>query len=374
MAKNKVLQVQGGMNKGGVESIIMSWYRNIDTDKIQFDFTTCFEHKCPYDDEILERGGNIYYIPPRSKVGNIKHIYYLYKCIKEHGPYDAVHSHMNFHGGVVAIAAKLAGCKNIVMHAHNTKDDGNGLKRKIEVFILKNTMKFLSDKFLACGEEAGFFIYGKHDFEVISNSVDRRIFKAKDKKNDKNLINLINRYNLGEKIILGNVGRFSSQKNHRYMLDIMRELKARNFNFKFVFIGDGELKCWFEKEIIRFGLEENVLMLGLVDNVNEWLNIIDVLIMPSLYEGLPVVVIEAQSCGTQCILSKNITRESDLGIGLIKYLDIEKISLIQWINEIEKINIDNKILDNDMIELNLIKKGFNLKANIEKMKKIYLIK
>lgn len=368
----KVLQVQGGMNKGGVESVIMSWYRNIDTNELQFDFTTCFEEKCPYDDEILERGGNIIYIPPRSKVGNIRHIYSLYNCIKKNGPYEAIHSHMNFHGGVVALAAKIAGNKNIIMHAHNTKDDGNGILRKIEIFILRNILLRLSNQLLACGEEAGKFIYGDNEFKIISNSVDRNIFYPIDKNTDRKLLDIARNYNLKDELIIGVIGRFSTQKNHEFIISIILELIKKNIKFKFVFIGDGELRECFVKEVKRLDLLDKIIMLGLVDNVQEWMNIIDIIVMPSLYEGLPVVVVEAQSSGVKCILSDKITKEVDIGIGLVKFIPIGDEYAGEWANEIIEFSKHKKNLNNELIENALIKKGFSLEKNIELMRNIYL--
>src|SRR5699024_370089 len=118
-------------------SVIMGWYRNINRDELQFDFTTMTKDECPYDNEIKRMGGNLIYVPSRAEVGNLRHLVCLYNEIKKNGPYIAVHSHMNFHGGVVALVAKLAGVNNIIVHAHNTKDDGEGIKRKVEIKILK---------------------------------------------------------------------------------------------------------------------------------------------------------------------------------------------------------------------------------------------
>lgn len=364
--KYKVLQVQGGMNKGGVESVIMGWYRSINREEIQFDFTTMTKNECPYDAEIKSKGGNIIYIPSRSDVGNIKHIMYLYKAIKENGPYIAVHSHMNFHGGIVALAAKLAGVKNIVIHSHNTKDDGVGFKRSIEIAILKVLLLILGDKHIACGLEAGKFLFGKYKkFEVINNSVDLNIFKYKE---DDNINNLKEKYKLNNKIILGHIGRFSKQKNHEFIIKIVEELNKTNLDFKFLLIGDGELKDEIFEQIKEKKLENRILYLGLQEDISSWLNIMDILIFPSLYEGLPVVLVEAQATGLPCIISENITNEVDLGVGLITKLSLSNVE--PWINNIIYKN-NLKIKDNTILKEKINNKGYSLYNNTIRMIDIY---
>lgn len=362
----KILQVQGGMNKGGVEAVIMGWYRNIDRSNLQFDFTTMTKDECPHDKEIREKGGNIIYVPSRGDVGNIKHCYYLYKCIKENGPYTAVHSHMNFHGGVVALISKIAGVKNIVIHAHNTKDDGKGFKRKIEIFVLQKLLLSLSNNLTACGVEAGKFIFGeKSNFEVINNSVDTDKFKPRQ---DLEIEKLKEKYKLQDTLILGHIGRFSEQKNHKFIISIIDKLRKKGLKFKIILIGDGELKEEFFKEIDELGLNEYVLYLGLQDDIDKWLNVMDLFIFPSLYEGLPVVLVEAQATGLPCMISNNISNEVDLGLSLIDSLDI--VSADEWA---DKIIANKKTRINDIKKINekMKENGFSLKENTNKMIDIY---
>ena len=219
----KVLQVHGGMERGGTESVIMNWYRNIDRNEVQFDFTTMQEQRCAYDDEIESMGGKIIYVPPRAKVGNLNHFKAIYKCIKENGPYDAVHSHMNYHGGLVALAAKLAGVKTIVCHAHNTEDvTDQSIKRKAELTILRNLMHTCSTNLLACGKEAGKFVFGEDaKFKVINNAVDIENFKPADEEMNIKIKELKDKYGLNDTLILGHIGRFNIQKNHKFIVEIL---------------------------------------------------------------------------------------------------------------------------------------------------------
>lgn len=367
----KVLQVHGGMERGGTESVIMNWYRNIDRNQVQFDFTTMQEQRCAYDDEIESMGGKIIYVPPRAKVGNLNHFKAIYKCIKENGPYDAVHSHMNYHGGLVALAAKLAGVKTIVCHAHNTEDvTDQSIKRKAELTILRNLMHTCSTNLLACGKEAGKFVFGENaKFKVINNAVDIEKFKPADEEMNIKIKELKDKYELNDTLILGHIGRFNIQKNHKFIVEILKELKARTDNFKFLFIGDGELREEILNSIKKEGLESNVIYLGLQSDINIWLNIMDILVFPSLFEGLPVVLVEAQSTGLPCIIANTISKDVDLGLGLVKFLSIDIESNI-WANEIIN-NTMKKENDKNKIKEQLKKEGYYLEDNIEIIKSIY---
>lgn len=367
----RVLQVHGGMERGGTESVIMNWYRDINKSEIQFDFTTMQDHRCAYDNEIESMGGKIIYVAPRSKVGNLNHFKALYKCIKENGPYDAVHSHMNYHGGLVALAAKLAGVKTIVCHAHNTEDvTEQTLKRKMETVVLRNLMHTCSSNLLACGKEAGKFVFGENaKFKIINNAVDIEKFKPADEEMNKEIKLLKDKYHLNNKLILGHIGRFNIQKNHKFIVDILRNLKKKDSNFKFLFIGDGELKEEILNSIKDDELEDNIVYLGLQSNINIWLNIMDILVFPSLFEGLPVVLVEAQSTGLPCIISDKISPDVDLGLNLVKFISIDNGTDI-WVNEI--INNDMKRENNkEKIKEQLKVEGYYLEDNIEMIKGIY---
>ena len=367
----KVLQVHGGMERGGTESVIMNWYRNIDKTEIQFDFTTMQEQRCAYDDEIESMGGKIIYVPSRAKVGNLNHFKAIYKCIKENGPYDAVHSHMNYHGGLVALAAKLAGVKTIVCHAHNTEDvTEQTLKRKVETTVLRNLMHTCSTNLLACGKESGKFVFGENSkFKVINNAVDIEKFKPANDKMNKEIKLLKDKYDLNGKLILGHIGRFNIQKNHKFIVEILKELKIRNSDFKFLFIGDGELKGEILNSIKENRLENNIIYLGLQSNINVWLNIMDILVFPSLFEGLPVVLVEAQSTGLPCVISDKISRDVDLGLNLVKFLSINNGTNI-WVEEIINNNM-KKENDKNKIKEQLKIEGYYLEDNIEIIKGIY---
>ncbi|MGG1676531.1 glycosyltransferase family 1 protein [Neobacillus sp. NRS-1170] len=369
--KGRILQVQGGMNRGGTEAVIMGWYHTIDRDDIQFDFTTFNKEESAYDQEIRKMGGRIIYVPPRQEVGNLKNCYYLYKCIKENGPYLAVHTHNNFYGGIAAFIAKLAGVKKVIAHAHNTQDDGSGLKRKIEIFIQQKLLSLFADNLLACGKEAGEFVFGEQvNFELINNAVDMNKFRPADEERKQIIEQKKKELGLDGKLIIGHIGRFSKQKNHKFIISLIDKMKTRRKDFKFLLIGDGELKEEVLEQIRDRNMEEYVLYLGLQENISLWLNLMDVLILPSLYEGLPVVLVEAQSSGTPCVISNKITKDVDLGLDLVEFLDISH-NEDEWCDVIAE-RAKSKIYDQTIIKNQLEKNGYSLPYNTKKVVDLYV--
>ncbi len=370
MKKIRVLHIHGGMNMGGTESVIMNLYRSIDRDKFDFDFTTTFEKDCAYDDEIRRNGGRIIYIKPTRKVGYFNHCKEIYRAIKENGPYDVVHSHMNFHGGIVAVISKIAGVKKVVCHAHNTQDDGDGIKRKIQIKILKFLIHCFADELIACGIEAGEFVFGrKTKFTLLNNSVDLNKFKPYINEEKIIIDKLKKEYKLEGKLILGHIGRFSKQKNHKFIVGIIEELVKKDIDFKFVLIGEGELKDQFLYDIKQKKLEDYILFLGLRNDTELWMNIMDELVFPSLYEGLPVTLVEAQATGLPCIISNKVTTNVDLGMDLITFLELKE-NFEEWA-EVIKSKHNFKLYDKEIIENSMSKYGYSLMDNTAKMMEIY---
>lgn len=370
MSKYKILQVQGGMKKAGTEAVIMGWYRNIDRKTVQFDFTSYSKEKCEYDDEIKSYGGNIIYIQPRNEIGNIKHFYYLVKLIKENGPYHAVHSHMNFHGGIVCLAAKLAGVKNIVCHAHNTMDENQTIKRKIETWILRKIIINNASALLGCSQVANEFVFkGANNKKVITNAVEipkEILLNKSDLGNIRKELGVEN-----DCIVLGHVGRFSEQKNHKFFIKLLNRMKERNIKAKMILVGEGELLDAIKDSVNQNNLTDYFKFTGVRNDVIELMKFFDIFLMPSLYEGLPVAMVEAQSVGLPCVVSSNISDEADLGLDIVKYIDLnEDIDL--WINAILEMR-DKRISSREKIEESLKEKGYNLNANVEKLMEVYNI-
>lgn len=351
----KVLQVHGGMNIGGTETVIMNWYSNIDREKIQFDFTTTFKKECPYDSVINNLGGEIKYIIPVSEGGYLKHCISLYKVMKA-GKYDVIHSHMNFHGGIVAFIGKLCGVKKRVCHAHSAPDNLSvGVKNKI---LSKLINLFATDK-LACNEGAGNYVFGVgSNFKVLKNAI--KINQINEKNS-----NLLKEYNLGDSKVIATIGRIDENKNQSFLIEIAKKIK--NENIKILIIGDGDLRNKIQADIKAASLENNVILVGNQSNIDQWFSIIDLVMMPSFYEGVPMTIIEAQSKGIPSILSNRIKKDVDLGLGLIKFESLE--SLDKWIEYSKNIPLRNN--DFDHITNILTEKGYNIKTVVKDLVTIY---
>ena len=223
---------------------------------------------------------------------------------------------------------------------------------------------------LVCGKEAGRFVFGdKANFIVINNAVDMEKFKPNNEELNGDIADIKKKFNLNNCLVLGHIGRFNEQKNHEFIVQIIDKLKDRDINFKFLFIGDGELKEKIFTEIKNKNLQEYVVDLGLRDNINQWLNVMDLLIFPSLYEGLPVVLVEAQSVGLPCIIADTISPDVDMGLGLIEFLDINNTADL-WADKIVSNNL-KKVSDTNIIREKLKEKGYNLNENIKTVMSIY---
>ena len=330
----RILYINGGpLNRGGIESYMMNYYRNFNRDKIQIDFVSIGMHKAAYDDEIEALGGKVYYIPKKSKnyIGYIKAIRSIFKT----GKYKIVHTHMDAMGMTVLKEAKRCNIPVRIAHSHNTKHlTNNFIKLKINEYARKNINKYATHKF-ACSESAGRWLFGDYEFdcgkvEIIKNAIniDKFKFNYKKRLEIRNNLNISNR-----DIVIGHIGRFDEQKNHMFLLDVINKISEKDQNIKLILIGDGHLKKSIQEKIINLKMEEKVIMMGLVDNPSEYYSAFDIFVLPSLFEGLPVVGIEAQANGLVCLFSDKITKELQINNN-ISFLDISDSDL--WCKEILK--------------------------------------
>ena len=330
MKKIKIAQFVGSMDCGGTETMLMNIFRNFNHNEFEFIFVENVCKNTWYRDEILSLNGQIKKISPFRLMNINKYIRELIEFFKNE-KIDVVHSHVFLHSGIVLYAAKKAGVKIRIAHSHSAMktSDNNRLKFLfMQRLILKNATKLV-----ACSTEAGLCLFGKQ-FKikgiVLPNPIELNKIKH-IKKNDVDLLK--NKYHINNvDLIIGHVGRLVEVKNHNFLIDIAKILKNKNVNFKMFFLGDGDLREHIQNRIKNEKLEDYIILTGNVSNVYNYMNFFDLLLLPSFYEGLPVTLIEAQASNLQCIVSNNVSRESDLGLGLINFLDINKIE--DWINEI----------------------------------------
>jgi len=317
----KILHVLGGIFRyGGTETFIMNYYRHIDRSKVQFDFIVHGFEKGVYDDEIAQLNGKIYNVPIKSKdyFGNIRAL----KMIFNSGEYKIVHSHMDAMGMVALKTAKKCGIPIRIAHSHNTDHQTSNKVQYALHELARKQIKQYATHLFACSEAAGRWLYGEEaikqdNFRIIKNAIDYDSFCFNEDKRNQIRAELHIRDNL----VIGHIGRFSEQKNHLFLLDIFNELLKIKPSARLILIGDGHLKQQIEDKIIELNIIGSVHLLGLRSNTNELINAFDIFLLPSLYEGLPVVLTEAQANGLQCFISDNITKEAGL-LNKITYIPL----------------------------------------------------
>lgn len=368
----RVLQVVSTPNIGGVETMLMNIYRNIDKSKVQFDFTSHGEDKGKYSSEIEASGGIVHLVKPIKKIGVVKYTYQMYKLIKNN-KYDIVHSHINTNNALIMLAAKLAGAKVRISHAHSTSSN----KNKLQNVFLKILIRIFSTKLCACGIKASEYMYGKkltvkNKVKIINNAIDlKQYFEYSNTSKEAR-----KKYSISEEtLVVGHIGRFFGDvKNHDFILKIATELKKITKNFKIVLVGEGPTLELYKKLAIEKGIAENIMFFGTTNNIPEVMQLFDIFILPSLYEGFPLVLVEAQASLKRCIVSNTVTNEVDLGLGLVSFEDLN-IGAKVWANTIYKKAIEPKdnLINYDNMYKTLTERGFNIEKSAEEMLKLYNI-
>ena len=362
----RILYVNGGpLNRGGIESYMMNYYREFNKEKIQIDFVSIGLQRAAYDEEIESLGGKIYYIPKKSK--NYLEYKKALKDIFLTEKYKIVHTHMDAMGITVLKEAKKCNIPVRIAHSHNTKHlTSNFIKLIINEYARKNINKYATHMF-ACSEVAGRWLFGDKEYEkenvkIIKNaiSIDKFNFNLKKRNKLRNSLNILN-----DELVVGHIGRFDYQKNHKFLLEVFKKASDRKCKLKLILIGDGHLRDEIEAQIKELNIEEKVIMLGMVNNVHEYYNVFDMFILPSLFEGLPVVGIEAQANGLTCIFSDVITTELAINknVEFISLKDIDK-----WSEKICSIPYNTRINGLSSIR----KKGYDIINESRKLEEKYI--
>ena len=354
----RVLQIGMHDKIGGVETYLMNYYRNIDRQKIQFDFINPYAQLC-FEDEINSLGGKIYNVANMKKKP-LKYYNEIKKIVAEN-KYEIVHINLLSLANVLPIlAAKKGGARKIILHSHNASTP-HGLLRKILNKINKKIALKNSTDLFACSEIAGKWMFGKdRDFTLINNAIDLDKFGYNENKRRK----IRRELNVEDKFVIGHIGRFSQQKNHNFLVEIFNEIVRKNNNAVLLLIGEGELKPKVREKVKLFNIEKNVIFLNPVSNPEDYYQAMDIFLLPSLFEGLPVVGIEAQASGTNCIFSNNITTELNL-TSFCKFIDLNEKKEI-WSECI----LNSKYQKNSINNTNLVK-NYDIKKESKKIEKIY---
>lgn len=327
----RVLQITGAMGSGGLETMIMNWYRNIDRTKVQFDFLVHHQEKCFYDDEIEKMGGRIFHMSLSNDHNLLKYKKDLKAFFEEHGQeYTVVHGHHSTYGVFYFKAAKKAGIPIRISHSHIASFT-KSIQGYIFSFLSRLYKKYANIHF-ACSRAAGDYMYGNgSDYQIINNGIDTEMFHfSKEKRQEYR-----KKLNAEGKTLLVHVGRFHDQKNHTFLLDIFAEYKKINPCSLLVMIGIGPLQEQMKQKAARLNLSDSALFLDQKSNVYDYLSAADVFVFPSLYEGLPLTLVEAQCSGLPIVCSDTVTDETKL-TDYYYALSLEQ-SPTEWANTIEKV-------------------------------------
>lgn len=306
----RVLHVFGELNRGGAETMIMNLFREVDKRKIVFDFVVHTEQECDYDQEIQELGGKILRVPKYVGKNHMQYTREWTKLLKEHPEYKIIHGHVRSTAAIYLHIANKMG-RYTISHSHST-GSGTGVSASVKN-IYQLPIRYIADYFFACTQEAGRWLFGKKTIKqsncsILKNAID--ISKFRYKPNVRNKVR--DELGLDGKLVVGQIGRFHTVKNHKFTVEVFKELKKKHPSSELLLIGEGELKEEVKSLVEAYDLSSSVKFLGMRSDVNELIQGIDVLIMPSIYEGLPVTLIEAQASGTPCIVSDGISKESKI--------------------------------------------------------------
>lgn len=346
-----------GLIYDGITSVITSYLEDMNKEGLDIYVVSTIKAEPKIVEKINRMGCSVIYMPSR-KEQTLKYFFTLAKFIRRNR-IEVLHAHGN--SGTLAIemlAAWIGGCKKRIAHSHNTKCD----QVKAD-HILRPIFNLLYTDGLACGEDAGKWLFGKKNFEILTNGRNLDLYKYNMEKRKQ----IRDFYGITDEIIIGHVGGFFPQKNHEFLIEIYKKIKFNYPDCKLFMIGDGPLKELVEKKCE--GL--NVIFTGAIDNVSDYLNAMDGMLLPSFFEGLPLVAIEWQISGLPCVISDTITSECMLTDN-IEYNSVTS-DPNDWAKQILGMVMSNNRLSSSNIAYEkILNSKFNLTNNVEKLRQIYI--
>lgn len=358
----RVLQIVDSMEMGGIQAFIMNVYRSIDREKVQFDFLVHHMTDGPFYQEIESKGGKVYCLPARNE-GVFKNKTALREFFNEHKEYRVVHMHESSLSYIEPlVAAKNAGVPIRIMHSHSTHILGNKIHFILHRFHSINIHK-IATHYLACGEMAGKWMYGKSrvkaNYTVLYNGINLKSFKF----NPEIRKQVRDELTVGDALVFGHVGRFMQVKNHKFLVEIFKEILKMKPDSYLVLAGTGELLESTKDYCKSLEIIDSVRFLGVRKDVSRLLQAMDAMILPSFYEGFPVTAIEAQASGLPVYLSDTITKEAVIKEN-VHVVDLD-LSATKWANMV--LDDLRRLENNDA----LFEKGFDINDVAYKLFNLY---
>lgn len=372
MAK-RILHVVGGMDRGGIETWLMHTLRHIDRRRFQMDFLVHTEQKCAYDEEILGLGSRI--IPCLHPSHPLTYGRRFKKITRECGPYDVVHSHVHHFSGYVLRLAKQARVPRRIAHSHNDIFRLNvqvGFWRKIYLRLMKRWVKDYATVGLGLSRQAGEALFGPDwqsdpRWRIYAYGVDLTPFRS-------SLDLPAVRRELGisaDALVIGHVGRFMEQKNHGFLVEIFREVARLEPKARLLLVGDGPLRSRIELQVVNAGLTDQVIFTGVREDVPQlMLGAMDLFLFPSLFEGLGLVLIEAQAAGLPCIFSDTVPEEADVVGPLVRRVSLAQPASVWAKTVIAARDTRNAITSQEALAM-VEQSAFNISSRLKELEGIY---
>lgn len=327
----RILHIFSALDSGGVSNFVMNLYRELDTEKIQFDFAMTQGMPALFDDEVLARGGRIFYFDTsKSIIKNLRSI------LQKNGPFHAVHSHLFFYSGLVMMEAKRAKVPVRIAHAHNAHTgESRSLPRRAYELGMQMLIRMYATHLLGCSEKACRYVFGDKIMKdrraaVIPDGIDCSRFAFDPEVRKK----MREEYGLQGKYVVGHVGHFNPAKNHRKILSVFQAVCRQRRDAMLLLVGDGELEQQVRQYADQLGLTDQVIFAGAHKDVERFYQAMDVFLFPSRYEGFGMAMIEAQTGGLACVASDIVPSETNIDERAV-YLPLKAADSI-WAEKILK--------------------------------------
>ena len=365
----RVLHMLHSMNRGGAETMLMNYYRNLDRTKVQFDFLLTYEGTSDYEEEILSLGGRVFHLTPLTLKTMKTYCKDVEVFLKTHPEYQIVHSHTSSKSAIPLRIAKECGVPVRISHSHNMFLSKGFSAKELLRKLLRKPLRKVSTHNFACSKEAAIWLYGE-DFwkngkvRIMKNAIDLDRFSFQEEKRQE----LRKEYGLENTFVVGHVGRFDTQKNHSFLLNIFAEIKKQKENAVLLLVGDGTLREQTEQQAKQMGIDDSIHFMGVRDDVPDLMHVMDVFLFPSLFEGLGIVLIEAQTCGLPCFTSKDVVAKEARISELLTFVSLEDDAK-HWADCVLHTNF-SKERTSRVTEA--AKHGYDIKKSAKEMQNFYL--
>lgn len=362
----RVLHNIASLHFGGAQAFLMNVYNNIDREKVQFDFVVTPEEKKDLYEQVEQMGGRIFVCPKYTGKNHFAYCRWWNDFFAEHPEYHVIHGHVRSTASIYLKIAKKYGLVTIA-HSHSTSN-GSGISAIVKN-IMQLPIRHTADYLFACSDKAGKWLYGEKatkqpNYRMIPNGVDLKRFAFCEEKRQQM------RQELGiseDTFVLGHIGRMTVPKNHQFLVKLFAEYRKKNPDSKLLLVGDGELFETVQQQCTQLGIREAVIMVGSKTNTEDYYQAMDIFVFPSLWEGLPVSVVEAQANGLQCVLADVITHDVDL-TDQVKYLALN--NQMGWIDAVARGRRKSRVAITSENMLNL--QPFDAAVVARNLQKFYL--